>query len=222
MLEDIISYLNTLDGSTIYAFLFLIAFLENVFPPIPGDVPVAFVGYLIATNELSFVASIASASAGSVLGFMVVYFMSRSIGESLYEEGGGPIKRRISKAAYKFFPPEQMDYVKANFSKYGYTLVTANRFLAGTRTLISVVAGFLHLNWLYVFLTALISAILWNIALVGGGYLLGDNWQEVGEYISAYGVVITIVIMLGLALIINRYMKNHPSQFDAEDENLKS
>jgi len=222
MLEEIISIINTLDSNTIYAFLFIIAFLENVFPPIPGDVPVAFVGYLIATSELSFTACIASASIGSVIGFMIVYFVARTIGENLYEEGGGPIKQKITNLANRFFPPEQMDYVKANFSKHGYTLVAANRFFAGTRTLICIVAGFLHLNWFYVFITALISAILWNIVLVGGGYFLGENWQKVGEYISAYGVIITILVMLGAGLLVNRYFKTHPSQFDDEDKNQAS
>ncbi|KAK3604879.1 hypothetical protein CHS0354_000542 [Potamilus streckersoni] len=49
--------------------------LENVFPPIPGDVPVAFAGSLVVMLELSPVLCVIWATAGSTLGFMVMYFI---------------------------------------------------------------------------------------------------------------------------------------------------
>lgn len=54
MLDSITVYLQHADPAAIYVFLFCIAFLENVVPPIPGDVPVAFIGYLIHHSRISF------------------------------------------------------------------------------------------------------------------------------------------------------------------------
>ncbi|MFN3394240.1 MAG: DedA family protein, partial [Candidatus Thermochlorobacter sp.] len=62
MLEELIAYVKTLDSTTIYLFLFAIAYLENVIPPIPGDMPVVFVGTLVALSDLSFVACVLWAS----------------------------------------------------------------------------------------------------------------------------------------------------------------
>lgn len=53
MLESAITYLQHADPMSVYLFLFLIAFFENVVPPIPGDVPVAFIGYLICKSKIT-------------------------------------------------------------------------------------------------------------------------------------------------------------------------
>ena len=68
MLESAIAYLQHADPFSIYLFLFLIAFFENIVPPIPGDVPVAFIGYLIYTSGITFVGALFWASAGSTPG----------------------------------------------------------------------------------------------------------------------------------------------------------
>jgi membrane protein DedA with SNARE-associated domain len=41
--------------------------------------------------------------------------------------------------------------------------------------------------------TALGSAV-WNVALIGAGYTLGDNWKQVGEWISTFQYVIIAAI----------------------------
>ncbi|NTV45322.1 MAG: DedA family protein [Chlorobiales bacterium] len=208
MLESIIAYVQTLDSTTIYLFLFIIAYLENVIPPIPGDVPVAFVGYLLALDGLSFTACVAASSLGSLGGFMTAYFIGRVIGFNIYVEEGSKLKRKIARAAHKMFPPEQMDKFRDRFSHYGYGIILINRFLTGTRAIISVTAGIMHLNWFYVLITALVGAVIWNVLLIGGGYLLGDNWREIGGYISTYGTIITILVMIGIGLLINRHIKS--------------
>jgi membrane protein DedA with SNARE-associated domain len=68
MLEQLVDYAKTLDSTAIYLFLFVIAYLENVVPPIPGDLPVAFVGSLIAFNDFTFVGCVLSASVGFSVG----------------------------------------------------------------------------------------------------------------------------------------------------------
>lgn len=208
MLESIIAYVQTLDNTTIYLFLFIIAYLENVIPPIPGDAPVAFVGYLLALDSLSFTACVTAASLGSLAGFLTVYFIGRVIGFNVYVEEGSNLKRKIARAAHKLFPPEEMDKFRDRFSHYGYGIILMNRFLTGTRAIISVTAGIMHLNWFYVLISAMISAVVWNILLIGGGYMLGDHWREIGGYISTYGTIITILAMLALGILVNRHIKS--------------
>jgi len=62
MIEDALVWLQQADPSAVYGFLFLMAFLENVFPPIPGDLPVAFIGSLIHLSPISFAGALVSAS----------------------------------------------------------------------------------------------------------------------------------------------------------------
>lgn len=204
MLEELVQMARALDGATIYVFLFVIAYLENVVPPIPGDLPVAFVGSLLAISDLSFVGCVLSASAGSVLGFLTMYGVGRFVGDRLYRESGGAIRRKWARLTKKVFPPERFEVVKEQFSRYGYWLIVANRFLTGSRAIISIAAGMARLNVVATHLCALASAISWNVLLVYGGYLLGANWERLGDYISAYGAILTVVVLAAFAFAMVR------------------
>ncbi len=207
MLDQLISFVQTLDNKTIYMFLFAIAYLENVIPPIPGDMPVAFVGSFIAFKDLSFIGCVFWASLGSVLGFFTMYAIGRYVGDAFYGVNERLLGSRIGGLARKIFPPEHFNDVRAQFAKYGYGLILANRFLTGSRSIISIAAGASSLNVFYVHLCAFISAILWNILLVYGGYFLGENWSMLGDYIATYGAVLTILVVAAFAILVYRYIK---------------
>ncbi len=207
MLEQLVEFAKTLDSTAIYLFLFVIAYLENVVPPIPGDLPVAFVGSLLAFGDLTFFGCVLSASVGSVLGFFTMYSVGRFIGFRLYEESGGAMRHKWVELTKKIFPPEQFAFFREQFTRFGYWLIVGNRFLTGSRAIISIAAGMSHLNMVAVHLCAFVSAMLWNILLVYGGYLLGSNWQKLGDYISTYGTVLTIAVLAILALLIVRAIR---------------
>jgi hypothetical protein len=44
-----------------------------------------------------------------------------------------------------------------------------------------------------------IGSLVWNSALVGAGYALGDRWEEVGDYVGylQYVVIAAVVVLLG-------------------------
>ncbi len=204
MIEDFIQYTASLDSTTILVFLFVIAFLENIVPPIPGDVPVVFAGYLISQGNYPFIGCVISATLGSLLGFMVVYLLGRTLGDSLY--GASEDDNKFRQYVHKIFPPDQMLAFREKFTQHSYWLILINRFLSGTRTIISVSAGLMHLNGFLVLIIALFGSLAWNMVLVGGGYLLGENWQELGTMLSTYGVIVTVIVMLFMAYFINRFM----------------
>jgi membrane protein DedA with SNARE-associated domain len=207
MLEQIVEFVRHLDNTYIYVFLFVIAYLENVIPPIPGDLPIAFVGSLIAIDDLSFFWCVVWSSVGCTLGFFSMYSAGRFIGTRLYESNAGGMNNKLASLARKFFPPEHLDDVRANFAKYGYWLIVANRFLAGTRAIISVSAGISHLSLTPVIICAAISAVLWNGLLLAAGYLLGESWETLGNYITTYSLVFTVVILAIVGFFAVRYIR---------------
>jgi membrane protein DedA with SNARE-associated domain len=207
MLETAISFLQHADPFAIYVFLFLIAFLENVVPPIPGDVPVAFIGYLINFSRVSFWGAVFFSSAGSLAGFMLVYLLSRSLGLKLYAGGETPVKHWLYLAIHRFFPPSDMEVLRRKFAAHGYFSVLVNRFLFGSRAVISVMAGLMHLKIIPVFITAAISATVWNILLIYGGYLLGNNWRDIGRYVALYSIPVTVFFLLLVFFSIWRFIR---------------
>ena len=117
------------------------------------------------------------------------------------------MRHKWVKLTKKVFPPEQFESVKEQFARFGYGLIIANRFLAGSRAIISIAAGISRLNMVAVHLCAFVSAVLWNILLVCGGYLLGSNWEKLGDYISTYGTIVTIVVLIIVAVVIVRAIR---------------
>ncbi len=205
MLEAIIEYLKAADPSAVYLFLFLIAFAENVFPPIPGDLPVAFIGYLIPqTSGLSFTLSVLVSSVASTLGFLVLFLLSRTAGLKIYNSAEAPVTGWFARMAHKLFPPSEMETARERFSTHGYLAVLINRFLFGSRAVISIMTGFMHLKILPVTILAFISSVIWYILLLWAGYLLGENWQQVGSLLTAYTIPLTIIIVLIISYLLWR------------------
>ena len=214
MLESAIAYLQHADPFSIYLVLFLIAFLENIVPPIPGDVPVAFIGYLIYTSGITFAGALFWASAGSTAGFMVVYLLSKYLGMKLYAEGGTPVEHWLSKSAHKFFPPSDMDLLRRKFAAHGYVAVLANRFLFGSRAVISVMSGLMHLRTPIVFLAAAASATAWNVLLLYGGFLLGSNWKHIGGYVALYTVPVSVLFVLLLSFSVWKFFRERKREHE--------
>lgn len=209
MLESIVDYLRTADPAAIYLFLFLISFLENVVPPIPGDVPVAFVGYLCYSSNIDFFLSVIFASIGSTVGFMTMFLFSRMIGLKIYARGESRIRHGIVRAVHRMFPPDLMEAARIRFSAHGYTAVLVNRFLFGYRAIISIMAGFMHLHVIGVLLAALSSSVVWYAVLLRGGYFLGENWQDIGSYMAIYSVPLSLIALLIAFGTFLRHRKRH-------------
>ena len=207
MLESVITWLQHADPFVVYLFLFLIAFLENVVPPIPGDVPVAFIGYLISTSSITFAGALIWSSLGSTAGFMLVYMLSKHLGLKLYAEGESSVTHWLSKSVHRFFPPSDMVLLRQKFATHGYLAILANRFLFGSRAVISVMAGLMHLKTALVLLAALTSAFAWNVLLLYGGYLLGSNWQDIGSYAAMYSIPVTIAFVLMVFFVVWKFLK---------------
>ena len=184
-IESLLSSISTLNPLWIYGVLFAIAYIENIFPPSPSDLLIVFGGSLVGIGKLSFLPALMSATAGSTLGFVTMYIIGDWFGLAIIE------KKRIG-----FLPLDAIHKVEAWFRRYGYWIIVANRFMSGTRAVISFFAGMSELHLGKTTVLCFLSALVWNAILIYGGTLLGANWRSIGDYLSAYSRVITLLIGL--------------------------
>jgi len=188
MLEEIVAYLSSLDITWIYIILFFFSFIENIFPPSPSDVVVVVGASLIASTSIGFIPVLFITSIGSALGFILMYYVGLLLSEKVL---------RTNKL--KFISPAALQKTDEWFAKYGYMIILANRFLPGTRSVISFFTGVHELNVFKTFLFALISAFLWNTIIVYLGMTLGNNIELIDYYLQTYsniGLGITALIVL--------------------------
>jgi len=202
-LEDFILFIQSLDPYLIYVVVFAIAYIENVFPPSPSDVVVVFAGSLVGLERVGFAQTLLVATAGSTLGFITMYKIGDWFGDKILEQG------KIS-----FIPVSAVKKVEEWFARYGYWIIIANRFLAGTRAVVSFFAGMSELKLFKTTVLSFLSALVWNSILVAAGFYLGKNWERVGFYLSTYSQVVTAIIVLAIIVWIVKliYQKNNTTK----------
>ncbi len=192
-----IEHVNGLPDYLIYFFLGLSAFLENLIPPMPGDMVTAFGAFMVGTGRLGFSGVYTTTTLGSLLGFMSLFWIGERLG-----------RRFFIVRDYRFFKKEDIRKAEQWFRKYGYLIVSLNRFLPGIRSVISITSGISGLRTSLVALLALISCALWNLVWIALGYSLGNNWKVVESEISSifarYNLIIFSIFILLLLIFIIR------------------
>lgn len=197
MLAYIESFINQLDPLTTYVVLFISAYIENTFPPIPGDTVTVIGAYLITTGKLSFTGVWISTTFGSVLGFMTMFYVGLTLGRRFI----------ANEKRAKIFGFENIEKTKIWFANWGYWVIFANRFLSGTRSVISLFSGMVGLTWYNVFILATLSALIWNGILIYAGYMLGVNWESITGIVSQYNkIVIALSVLVVIGFIVYKFV----------------
>ena len=183
-------------------FIFASAFMENIFPPYPGDSVIVFSGYLFASERIGLVPLITAVMAGNLISAIIMYYF------------GVELISFVRKKIQMKFIQEILDLKHLTrthdwFNKYGIMAVIFSRFSAGIRFFISIVAGMVKMN-LILFISAFsIATAIWNMLLVYGGYTLGQNWEQLLGYIRLYsGLIAVIFILVGLLYLLKSKYKS--------------
>ncbi len=197
MFETAIEFLTSVSWYWVLIIALLTTMIENLFPPAPGDSIIVFAGTLIALGTVGFIPLLIATTLGSVLGFIIMFILGRNVDEKM-----------MNSSLFSFISRDGIKKVESWFQKYGYGLIVANRFLSGTRAVISFFAGMSHLVfWKTVVLSA-VSALLWNGILLGLGALFGEHLDEIFEYMKLYGkILLPIGGIVILGFVINWYLK---------------
>ena len=180
-LED---FFQSLGGGWGYIFLFFSALGENLFPPLPGDTFVILGAFLVGRGQLAFVPAYVATLAGSLLGFMILFFLGYKWGVVV-----------LRKLRIKDFSEDRIVRVEAWFDRWGYWVIGVNRFLSGFRGVVSFAAGSVKMHPIHVFVLAFVSCIVWNAILMGAGIWIGENWVSIVQNYQR-------VVFVGLAIVL--------------------
>lgn len=194
MFENILNSLTDFPPLLIYASLFFFSFIENIFPPSPSDVVIVVAGTLISTSVISFFPTLLVTTIGSVMGFMTLFFVGTQVD-----------KRIIEKGKFKFISREALEKVEKWFSKFGYWIILGNRFLSGTRAVISFFAGLSALNFRKTLLFSFLSSAVWNLLIISLGVMFGNNVAVVDSYLKTYSNMVLILTIVIVVLLIAKY-----------------
>ena len=176
---------------------FLVA-LEAVFPPVPSEIILPLAGSLAANGAFDPLLVWFSATIGSCMGATVLYSVGRWGGEARI---AGWLDRY---GKWLLLSSSDLYNTRNWFEKYGTWAVLVARVLPGMRTFVSVPAGLVAMPYLrFVVLTAIGSSV-WDGFLVGAGYFLGKNWEQVQGWIAPFGPIVYGIIILLVAAFVGR------------------
>lgn len=209
MLDALAQFVDNTSPILIFALILFASYIENIFPPIPGDTILVFGAYMVGRGNLSFTLALLTTLFGSVLGFMTIYYVGRRYGRGF-----------VFERQQKWFSPTALARVEKLFQRWGYGVVFLNRFMAGLRSVIALFAGIGHLDWRKVLGLSIISSLIWNGTLIWLGARLGKNWEVVRHYLKEYNTVVTILILTAVAVwIVYHYrIKKKQNKRNALDE----
>ncbi len=190
MAEAVINFI-TQNG---YWGVFLLMFAENVFPPIPSEVVLPFIGHSVAKGELDFLPALLIACVGSFLGtlfwFALGWFAPAAKLEKFFRKYGG------------YVAISGRDFHKATsfFMKYQIPAVFFGRMIPGVRSVISIPAGSVRMSVKKFVFYSLAGLCIWNTALMSIGYFALSDYTVVEKYMKPIGDGI-IFLFIGIYFI---------------------
>lgn len=177
--------------------MFLIIMLEYACFPVSSEIVLPFSGAVASINHTSFFVILPLSILAGLIGTGLCY--------ALGWYGGGAI---INAITHKFPKSKKgIDLAYEKFNNHGAATVCIGRVIPLIRTYIALIAGAAKLNPITYFGASALGITVWNTLLIGLGYLLRENYKNVGDYYNRYKHnLIPVAIIFAGILIINFIM----------------
>jgi membrane protein DedA with SNARE-associated domain len=194
MIEHILNDIAQLTPFWLLVVLTFFSYFENIFPPSPSDLVVVVGGSLIGKGVISFFPTLILTTFGSVAGFMTIYYI------------GSTLDKKVVKAhKLKFIPTEGIEKVEAWFARYGFWIILANRFMPGTRSVISLFTGLSELDIKRTTILCTLSALGWNTLILYLGMIFGSNVKEVDKLLETYSNIVLAITAAAVIIFLIRF-----------------
>lgn len=178
-----------------YAGVALLVALENVCPPIPSEVVLPAAGLWARDNGGigPLVGMVLASTVGSVVGAWALYAFAAAI---------GPERLRalvVRRGRWVGLKPADLDRAESWFDQRNDKAVLICRCVPLVRSLVSIPAGFRHMDRLRFTIYTALGSLVWNTALITVGYAAAAHQDTVAEIIGTvqYVVVAAIVGAVG-------------------------
>lgn len=165
-IELLIDRLSEMPLPMLYMVIGAVSALENIFPPFPSDVVVAFGAFLAARGAASAVSTFFICWTGNVLGAGLTYYMGRRYGT-------GAFMRRLEK----FAGGDAESKLISLYERYGLIALFISRFLPGVRALVPPVAGAMKLPPVRTFIAISAASGIWFVFITWLAFQAGENWE---------------------------------------------
>ena len=187
-----------------YIGVFLLMFLETVFPPVPSEVIMPIAGLAAARGQMTLWGVILCGTLGAMFGNFFWYLLARVIGMDRFR----PFIERHGRWLTLDWP--DVEKAERLFGRYGSVIVGLGRMLPTVRSVVSIPAGLLHMRLKSFLFWSTVGTAGWSSALAVAGYVLGRQFQDIEKVIGPLSMAIIAAIVAGYLWRQLTWRKRHP------------
>jgi membrane protein DedA with SNARE-associated domain len=204
LLADLVRWVFDVVHSFGYVGVFVLILAGSLFLPVPTELTLPLVGFLVGHGQLSFVPVLLTATAARVCASLVMYAVGFRIREAHLRRVVGRFERS------KLLFVSDLEGASRVFERHGGKAILIGHLIPGVGALVSVPAGLkrMPLRWRFLGYTIL-GCTLWNSTLIGLGWALGGRWRIVEAFTSFVGATVLTVFIAATLFFLWRRRKQH-------------
>jgi len=178
--------------------------LETIVAPIPSEVILPMAGWKVSQSAAdasvlepltgvgwSFLLAVVFATVGSLIGALVGY--------AIGAWGGRPLLDRYG--SYVGIGAGDLDRADRWFERWGSWAVFLGRMVPLVRTFVSYPAGIARMPLGRFILFSTLGSLPWNAALIGAGFVVGENYTQIEAALKPFEYLIYAVV-IGLVVVV--------------------
>jgi membrane protein DedA with SNARE-associated domain len=171
--------------------LFLVIFVEELGVPLPtpGDVAIAWAGYLTLSGAIPHPLAYVAVVAGAVSGSLCLFTISRRFGH--------PFVLRFGR--YIGLDEERLARTEKVFRRWGPWAIIVGRHIPGMRIVLSAFAGIFGVPYRIFVPCVAISATIWAAIFIELGRVLGRHARSLFRIIPAHLFPLAFLVIVVLA-----------------------
>jgi membrane-associated protein len=188
--------------------LYVAIFVEELGIPLPapGDVVIAWGGYLTTTGAIPYPAAYLAVISGAVTGSFCLYTVSQRFGH--------PFVFRFGR--YVGLYPERLEKAERAFQRWGPWAIIVGRHIPGMRIVLSAFAGIFKVRARVFVPCVAFSASIWAFIFLEIGRLLGRNSRYLFRLFPAHLLPILLLLLIAAALLWVAYERGWRPRSETE------
>ncbi len=202
LLAELVGWVFEVVRTLGYVGVFALILAGSLFLPVPTELTLPLIGFLVGHGRLSFVPVVLTATAARVCASLITYAVGLRISEERLRRG----VRRFERSKLLFV--SDLEKASGVFERHGGKAILIGHLIPGVGALVSVPAGLkrMPVRWRFLGYTIL-GCSIWNASLISLGWALGGRWRIVEVFTSFVGAAVLIILIAATAWFFWRRRK---------------
>jgi len=175
--------------------------IESACIPLPSELIMPLAGWMLIEarghGEAWLLLAAFCGGLGNTLGSLIAYYAGAWAGRPFIVKYG----------KYIFISHHDLDLADRFFQRWGNWAVFGSRLLPVVRTFISLPAGVSRMPVLQFTAYTFVGAFIWSGFLAWGGFVLGENWEDLRSWMRPADIPILIILAALVAWYVYRHIK---------------